>query len=480
MKIFKRRILFILLSAFVFTVLTAGLCSAVENLEVEYPTIGGVVVPTTTKVLLSDYIKYLFSFSLVAGGLIAFSALILGGYKHTTSGGNPSKMADAKDQIFSAIIGLVILLSSFLILNSVNPKLTVLRLDIVPPSARAIELYTTVNLGGEAHIYGFDSIINNLDFDTYSIKISDTVKMADVEVYIYRLNNYEGVKKKIINRVTNDVVTTYGFVPHSIELVKKKPGVYLCTNVNCEGECTLAEQSIPRLSSIDLDNKVKSIYFVNNITEEGGYKVLPVRAILHADENYEGNASILLDDLFLSPPSTCISDLTPTWVGYGGSSLTVLYLNPDSYSSGEISLCRNLECEEENVGGVMMPAEYIYSGFNDSARLPDYWVAEGRSVVAYDDNLQDTNHFWNGTGEEIKDWPDLLDPFSWNTDQGVSAIKATGKYIVVLCENKLKDNNGNLVNPGRCWVFREQADPQNLTGWYKDDTSSSVMVIKIR
>jgi len=49
-----------------------------------------------------------------------------------TSAGNPSAMSDANDQIFSALIGLVLLLGSWLILTTINPQLIVINPQLKP------------------------------------------------------------------------------------------------------------------------------------------------------------------------------------------------------------------------------------------------------------------------------------------------------------------------------------------------------------
>ncbi|MFH1895913.1 MAG: hypothetical protein ABH814_00350 [bacterium] len=51
------------------------------------------------------------------GGLLTFSALLLGGIKYITAGGDDKAVQSAKKLLTNAIIGLVILLSSFWIMN---------------------------------------------------------------------------------------------------------------------------------------------------------------------------------------------------------------------------------------------------------------------------------------------------------------------------------------------------------------------------
>lgn len=75
---------------------------------------------------LTILVKYLYEWGLFIGGLAVFIALLIGGFLYLTSVGDPGKMREAKDRISSALIGLVILFSIYLILNTINPELTVL------------------------------------------------------------------------------------------------------------------------------------------------------------------------------------------------------------------------------------------------------------------------------------------------------------------------------------------------------------------
>lgn len=59
--------------------------------------------------------------AIVAGAFCACGVIIYGGFMYTISGGLPSRREDAKDWIWAAIQGLLILFGSFLILNTINP-----------------------------------------------------------------------------------------------------------------------------------------------------------------------------------------------------------------------------------------------------------------------------------------------------------------------------------------------------------------------
>ena len=143
----KKNILFLILIIFVFGAI--GFLPATTNasdgsshlvprkLEITYPPLPsgtGILPPTTVDTLLPSYVAYIFYFILGASGLIALVVIVIAGFQYVASAGMPEKLNDAKNQIFSALLGLVILFSSFLILNTINPEFVRLpRLPATPP-----------------------------------------------------------------------------------------------------------------------------------------------------------------------------------------------------------------------------------------------------------------------------------------------------------------------------------------------------------
>jgi len=116
-----KKILIIFFSAIFLAFALFSFSFAQRKLEVPIPGL-----KTTTLPALPDYIVAIFNFSLMIIGIIVFGALIYGGFRYLTSAGSPTAMADAKDQIFSALLGLIILLCSYLILTTINPELVIL------------------------------------------------------------------------------------------------------------------------------------------------------------------------------------------------------------------------------------------------------------------------------------------------------------------------------------------------------------------
>lgn len=96
-------------------------CHAQQKLLINYPDIGGTSITSNTT--LPAIIKYIYLFSLGIVGVVALLAMIIGAAQYVMSAGNPSKASDAKDRIYSAILGIIILIASVLILRTINPDL---------------------------------------------------------------------------------------------------------------------------------------------------------------------------------------------------------------------------------------------------------------------------------------------------------------------------------------------------------------------
>ena len=86
-------------------------------------------------------IQAFYNFSLMIGGLLAFIMILYAGIRYAASRGNPAGQSDAKDAITQALLGLLLLMGAYLILNTINPDLVNLRLPtlqgLTPPAPTA-------------------------------------------------------------------------------------------------------------------------------------------------------------------------------------------------------------------------------------------------------------------------------------------------------------------------------------------------------
>jgi|GEM_PF-2145996 len=72
---------------------------------------------------LKDYIMGVYKLLIGVGALFAVVMMIIAGYQWIFSGGSSDKIGAAKNKIFSASIGLILALVSYVVLNSISPRL---------------------------------------------------------------------------------------------------------------------------------------------------------------------------------------------------------------------------------------------------------------------------------------------------------------------------------------------------------------------
>ena len=68
----------------------------------------------------SAQLENLYNGTLAIAGIVAVIFVVVGGIKYTLSSGNPQEASKAKDTILYAIIGLVVVMSAFVIVRVVT------------------------------------------------------------------------------------------------------------------------------------------------------------------------------------------------------------------------------------------------------------------------------------------------------------------------------------------------------------------------
>ncbi len=88
--------------------------------------IGGYEVPS-----IEEYVKRLYTYLISIAGIVAGIMIVWAGTKWLTSAGSPEKITDAKKKIGNAVLGLILVLGSYVILQTVNPALVELHIPAV-------------------------------------------------------------------------------------------------------------------------------------------------------------------------------------------------------------------------------------------------------------------------------------------------------------------------------------------------------------
>jgi hypothetical protein len=298
--------------------------SFVYALEIEYPSAGGQKPSEGTS--FPDFVKYLFNFSIIISGVLAFFVIISSGVKILFSPDQADIIKDAKDKIIGAFVGIVILLASWLILTTINPNLSMLNLEPMQPTS-GVYLF---DFSGKKH-YIADSNpdvgyeINSVEF------ISPKEELTAV---------YSGTGKRVDNSGPGS--GGGGFSGRSIYFLWNKQGVYLYPRVNFEGKPLYTLSSIASLASQDFDNKTQSIRF-NNKPEEN----ITYGAVLFSDPDQKGKCGICGFD------GDKIGDLSsPSSGNYFGvsvakegiSSLALFFVHPKNIT-GDVTFYDDIDCK---------------------------------------------------------------------------------------------------------------------------------------
>jgi len=73
---------------------------------------------------IADYVSRVYLFAVGIAGILAVGVIVFGAIYYAVSGGSPDKQRDARSYITNALWGLALLFGSYLILNTINPRIT--------------------------------------------------------------------------------------------------------------------------------------------------------------------------------------------------------------------------------------------------------------------------------------------------------------------------------------------------------------------
>lgn len=189
----------------IFVIFILGSVNFALALEVNYPRIPGAIPPqdfigsVPADEILSYFVKYIFNLIIWASGIIIFGVLIYAGIQYLTSTGKPEKLLFAKEQLSAVFLGVLILLSSYLILKTINPQFIAPQIP-KPETIKSIEKPSVPPPPTEE----FRSSINTeIPFGTIIERgvFEGTLPWKEGE-RIPRINNNATTTKDIINKLT--------------------------------------------------------------------------------------------------------------------------------------------------------------------------------------------------------------------------------------------------------------------------------------
>jgi len=464
-------------------------------LEVVYPRFPGIQAPTGHPVMLPRYIRYLYYSSIFLGGLITLIALIAGGFRYLISAGNPGQMADAREQILMSVLGLLVILGSFVFLNELNPETVTLQPPSINPlSERAIIIYTDTACGNGSN--GTPGLFFDLPPGISYIKIKDTQPIDSFDVQSFWASHASPILTEVAffqnPDCAGDPVAT--FVPQTanscnqtgllsgIRCVRLRwhiPGVWLFSYANGNpeqpdphhpyGVFQSDQANLPR----GLRRNVRSLALV---PDEKGVRY---GVILHrgygARTEKKGWAHLYL------PPG---SDIFRTNTENADvSSITVFQIDPAAPDM-TIRICENVDCECQPDGqGNCQDASLRYR-WGQMSPIPGLPPDIARAIVLRDG----VDRWWQPDGETIAiceeavfyNWIGHLAHLIGQCRRGVTAIKfeSGAQYIAILYN--YDGGNLNLDGIRNAPALVIDGTVRNLHEYRFDELTGVIFVIKVR
>ncbi len=401
----------ILLIVVFLSFLSIGFCFA-RKVEVPLPGLG-------EEPDLPQYISTIFKLVMGIAGTIAVLALVIGSVRYMTSAGNAEAKSDAKKRILGAIFGIILLLSSYLILRTINPQLIELELT---PLSEVPGLYLITK--------GERKPCPMLMADTTKLASGTTVlydcldpkKNPTLLAFFYPEKNHKG-EPNVKEISCGDSQSLDG---QSFEIRTKLPGVYLYSDSGCSPGKYRSNTYMSSQEDLGGFNKnVRCVEIINDPDNDVYYDV-----VLHEEKDNKGKC---LDTIIHSKgeedsPEFTEPEITPIY-----SSATIVRWNPDWGSAGD---------------GVIFLSEAFGKGGKKE-------VTDAEMYPIYKGALEDLVFDYTGTGikkeeQEIK--PDF--------EKSPGSIRITGDYLVVLYAEKGIDTycqafDENITNLKTEWITKE-------------------------
>lgn len=208
-----------------------------KELETPLPNIPGIPSPTVTDSSLVLYVSYIYQLAIVFSGFLIFVILIIGGWKYLFSAGNPAKRLAGRKQIISALLGFIIILGSYMILNTINPGILDLpKINLMPfdsfvsdnPGQVAIDQFTQGIKLGELPIgalitseYSVSSFFDSTTSTDPIVDLDNTIDYIDAfpEEKSYPSNFQGALHGRRLKRILEVASTTYSMATSVLDKI---------------------------------------------------------------------------------------------------------------------------------------------------------------------------------------------------------------------------------------------------------------------
>lgn len=275
MKIFIVKFIFLLSLAVLCFTFAQNASAAALDLNNNYPLFPGAPdINTEAGQQLNGLIAWFYYAVIGISGLAALITIIIGGVQLMTSAGSPSGISEARDRIKNALLGLLVIFASYLILNTVNPRLLTLTLPGLPQSveddggggltppngsftANNQEKALTISPNEEITLKWNVQNTDRCQANSYCQKCTGENETIENSNWSGELNSTRGSKTFELKKTTQFYITCYGNTTYQNDV--------LVTVSSCSSDCKLPE----------IDFRIKTVNGLSNGPINSAYSEIP-------------------------------------------------------------------------------------------------------------------------------------------------------------------------------------------------------------
>lgn len=243
-------------------------------LALEVPLLG-----ITNDSSITDYIGYFFGLAIALAGAIAAISLVFSGIQLMIGTVNPESATNAKDRIKGSVLGLILLMVSFLLMKTINPVLISPTLN---PLAETSGLYYT-NGSQNKPTSGSESNIANIPsgYEKLKYTCADPATAPKLMVWLYPETDFKGD--------TTGATTEYMVCNgpdkslsgwKSFTTAYQTPGAYFYLTEDCSGLSSPVRNVSGEIDFIVFDSvakkskPIKSVALVSDIQNKNYYGII--------------------------------------------------------------------------------------------------------------------------------------------------------------------------------------------------------------
>jgi len=235
--------------------------------------------PITDNSDLPQFVSYFFTLGIYLAGVLAVISLALGGIQLIFSSVSPEARNNAIDRIKGAILGLVLTLASFIILQTINP--TLITPSLTPLGETAGIFYT--NGADEKPAPNSESNTSSIPagYNTIAYKCAEGAYSPPLLIVKFPEINFGGYGEAFVKRLNcgeTDPVDTSSF-----KIIFETPGVYYFIKEGCAGYMSQVNTSDTEQIGEPFKSEIRSIKIINDGNN------LNYGVILHRDVNFRGD-----------------------------------------------------------------------------------------------------------------------------------------------------------------------------------------------